>query len=796
MKKSLLTLFCALCALSFIPSSVMATDYTIETIPSPATPVLSAVLPLVQTESPASSVTQQVFLASELTALGASSGDITGITFYYGGKSNTTAVPSVTRSLKIFITSIAADSIAIHEISGAYVTNYRAKFLNPGTSPVHDGSITTETIAVGEVKPLSIVFNQSAFTWDGASNILLTVFDVTNTAYSSTEANLRFVLKSTEHARFAHQYWTASGVGKAEDYLSSLAGLEAYTYTSGSTGTAKEKQVRGHLWVTKTTFTITPSAAPVAPSIPENLSASNIGATSASLSWSAVDGATSYDLYNSTSIDGVYSKFASPTTNSYDWSGLTPETSYYVKVAAINGAGSSDLSSAISFATLAPHIHDGITFEPWSNPSAMPKSGNYYLATDVAYDFYDGGYLDLNGDLNICLNGHTVDLGTKSINVTPDHTMALYDHVGGGKITGFVPGTDGLYDYMGMISVENNGTLVLREGEVENTYPNEDPEFKSIAIAVGGTLILSGAPVISSNEIDIYLPPTIPAKVITIESGKPLTNTTPYKVYKESGVITSGWANMSGANPRDYFVSANRDKSVCLNEGEAALQTLLTLSETALNSAINSNDGQIVDVNLTRPLVASQYNTLCLPFALDNTQLEEYFGAGYDLEELTSTSLEGDMLNLTFNKVTALEAGKPYLLQPADDVSSVMFFDDVTIVKTLSNTVTSYVDFKGVYRPTELEGGNKNLLFLGSGNELFWPAATADIKAFRAYFEVKGAAQKAAKRARIVQKENTTTGVDKVSAKFGESDKLLRNGQLLIIRDNKTYNVLGQPVQL
>ena len=47
----------------------------------------------------------------------------------------------------------------------------------------------------------------------------------------------------------------------------------------------------------------------------------------------------------------------------------------------------------------------------------------------------------------------------------------------------------------------------------------------------------------------------------------------------------------------------------------------------------------------------------------------------------------------------------------------------------------------------------------------------------------------------IGKPKDTTTGVENtVSAKIGGSQKLLRNGQLFILRDGKTFNALGQPV--
>ena len=47
----------------------------------------------------------------------------------------------------------------------------------------------------------------------------------------------------------------------------------------------------------------------------------------------------------------------------------------------------------------------------------------------------------------------------------------------------------------------------------------------------------------------------------------------------------------------------------------------------------------------------------------------------------------------------------------------------------------------------------------------------------------------------IGKPKDTTTAIDEiVSAKMGGSQKILRNGQLFILRDGKTFNALGQPV--
>ena len=805
MKKSLHALFCTICALFFIPVSVQATDYTIETLPAPATPKLAVGIPLTISTSSASSVTQQVYLASELSALGATAGDVTGIKLYYGGKNNNNAVPSVTRSIKIYMTEIATDSLKLDTISG-YTTYYRFKFKSAGTY-VYSGSITTEALSAGEIKTLSITFNQSSYAWDGSKNVLLTVFDVTNTAYSSTEANLRFVYMPTGHPRFVHQYWMTSSSGKASDYLppATLAGLEGYSATSGDAGTAQDKQVRGHLLVPKITFSITPAA--VAVPVPENLSTTSVTTTSARLLWDAVDGSTGYNVQWGTN-SGSLDHSASNVSNNYlDINELVDGTTYYFAVQTIKDEETSSYSEEESFETTAITItYKDIVFKKWNSTTALPsEAGNYYLNDDVALS----AQYTLPGDINLCLNGKELYTYLYNIKVPDEASLAIYDNIGGGRIYGrYVASMSTGY---GLISVENGGELVLGEGAVENLYgyyvdeedpsQSEDPDASyAISINNGGSFKLSGAPTLSAAKACIYLLTNTPR--ITIESGKPLTNLSAYSVDATAQTITFGWANMSGADPNVYLVSAKSGyKGIILNGGEVKFVPLSDL-DVSLNESSAENESKLtaalgtdVSLAITRSsLTNAQYNTICLPYAMDDDEMQLRFGEGYDLEEFVSSSLDGDELSLVFNQVDALEAGKPYLLKPSINAPALSYLSvNIAAASPVDQTSDEFISFHGTFGPTELAGGNKNLLFLGADNELLWPDATGNLKGFRAYFEVKGAAAQAAKRARIVKKEDSATGIETVESRKTkvESSKVLRNGQLLILRDNKTYNVLG-----
>jgi fibronectin type 3 domain-containing protein len=95
--------------------------------------------------------------------------------------------------------------------------------------------------------------------------------------------------------------------------------------------------------------------APTAPAVPTGVSASG-GANQVTISWSAVSGATSYNLYRSTT-SGVTTSTGTKiagVTSSYVNTGLSAGATYYYVVTAINSVGESLASTQASATTNAP----------------------------------------------------------------------------------------------------------------------------------------------------------------------------------------------------------------------------------------------------------------------------------------------------------------------------------------------------------------------------------------------------------------------------------------------------------
>ena len=219
----------------------------------------------------------------------------------------------------------------------------------------------------------------------------------------------------------------------------------------------------------------------------------------------------------------------------------------------------------------------------------------------------------------------------------------------------------------------------------------------------------------------------------------------------------------------------------------------LTLNDNADNSdALTEYDGESTNVNLMRSLISASYNTICLPFAMTAAQVESAFGANCDIEELTRASYADGNLKLFFTKRTAIEAGKPYLIQPKADVANPVIAG-VTIDNTARPSIFDGVTFHGIFSRTVL-ANSEDLLFLGASNTLYMSSG-GQMKGMRGYFELTTPqAQAAARRsARIILHEEGATGIEETITNDQSpiTNKIIRDGQLFILRDGKTYNAQG-----
>lgn len=196
------------------------------------------------------------------------------------------------------------------------------------------------------------------------------------------------------------------------------------------------------------------------------------------------------------------------------------------------------------------------------------------------------------------------------------------------------------------------------------------------------------------------------------------------------------------------------------------------LRETATVSFNSQNN---VDVQLERTLSPEYWNTFCVPFTISADVIKEKFGEGTQV--CTFGSMEGTVMN--FAHSTSIEAGKPYIVKPTQEVVNPSF-TGVNIEAVAAKQVGANGYFmQGIYSvKTDLTTDGTNL-FLGDGNKFYKPlgTTTAKMKGMRAFFIVPQGTNFAALRANI---DGATTAIDELTTVVEQPT------------DNRIYNLQGQ----
>jgi len=224
-------------------------------------------------------------------------------------------------------------------------------------------------------------------------------------------------------------YWsTASGVttagtkitGATSPYLQTgLAASTTYYYIVTAVNAAGQSVASTQV-----------SAATNAPVVTIPLSPTGVfasgGANQVSISWAAVAGATSYNIYYATT-SGVTKTSGTKIVNAaspYTQTGLTAGTTYYYIVTAVNSAGESTASSQVSVATNAPPAQTCGTCH-----AIPPALGKHSIHDSAGYDCstcHGAGYSSTTATAATHMNG--VKNVTLSVWNATTRTCATYCH--------------------------------------------------------------------------------------------------------------------------------------------------------------------------------------------------------------------------------------------------------------------------------------------------------------------------------------------------------------------------------
>lgn len=236
-------------------------------------------------------------------------------------------------------------------------------------------------------------------------------------------------------------------------------------------------------------------------------------------------------------------------------------------------------------------------------------------------------------------------------------------------------------------------------------------------------------------------------------------------------------------------------------------------TETKINDYSSTS---LTSVTLFRTLrKAGCFNTLTLPFSVPDINASPLGGDNVEVYTFTDAAVENGTLVFDITKVNTnrLEAGVPYLIQWDNtgevitrmDFTDIDGWDDDNTAKTTNGTGVTYHGFYGKTHIGDATNGEQHLnLFLLGNNQLYWPTdgenESAKMLGFRAWFQIanSGPSYSPVRRGmpaalRIVV---TPTGIDSPFPSGegrGEAATIvLRNGQLVIIRNGQTFSLNGQ----
>ena len=214
------------------------------------------------------------------------------------------------------------------------------------TSETGNMGTATFDVLIGELDNVTAFENYEFFDWSEMTTVYSGSLSVSGSKMEISLAAPYQYMGGNLLIGFAE---TASG--SASGYFdwygaetTSYCAYGGYEMTYGYTDYSRYK------FIPKTTFSYTSGTAPTCLK-PKNLAVSNVGATSATLSWTNGDSETAWVLQYATDANFTQNVASvNVTTNPYTLTGLTPETTHYARVKAdCGGDDYSTWSNACSF---------------------------------------------------------------------------------------------------------------------------------------------------------------------------------------------------------------------------------------------------------------------------------------------------------------------------------------------------------------------------------------------------------------------------------------------------------------
>ena len=188
--------------------------------------------------------------------------------------------------------------------------------------------------------------------------------------------------------------------------------------------------------------------------------------------------------------------------------------------------------------------------------------------------------------------------------------------------------------------------------------------------------------------------------------------------------------------------------------------------DEANTSIVELADAPCDKVEVTRALKAGNWNTFCLPFSLNEEEIESQLGSDAEVKALSTFDVndEGTTLILNFGDASEIAAGQPYMVRVQEAVST------ITAEGKTINTATAPVqefsnelyncNFHGNYYYLEgtVNGYVPHSTFIISNNLFYLVNSNVKMKGFRGYIEATEKATGAPVKAMSFTTDAVVTG--------------------------------------
>ena len=191
--------------------------------------------------------------------------------------------------------------------------------------------------------------------------------------------------------------------------------------------------------------------------------------------------------------------------------------------------------------------------------------------------------------------------------------------------------------------------------------------------------------------------------------------------------------------------------------------------------------GIYTSATYTRSIEASKYGTICLPFAPDAASLE-----AYNFYELTASTVSGTDGEVTFTKVDAPEANKPYIYRLADGavVGTAITCGATEVSAEAGTTGIGLWEMVGSFTNQEVDCTDKAIYALnGETQNLMKVTQRLIVPPYRAYIQGVGGSESETPQMLTVRISGPT-GIEQISAADVEG-----------LLPATIYDLMGRPVQ-